>query len=895
MIPPEGLIKAMAEAAAPAQVVSHYRLIEKIGRGGMGTVYKARDLRLDRLVALKFLAPRGEGQTPSTGSARNRFEQEARALSSLSHPHIGALFDVQLEGESPYLVLEYLPGGSLESRIRASSMDLASIRKYGRQIALGLGHAHRHGIVHRDLKPANILFDSEDRIKIVDFGISKLLGASERVTEQGTILGTVDYMAPEQVHGPDVDQRVDLWAFGVILYRMAAEVLPFKGESSQATIHQILNFNPKPLTEIRNDIPERFSQLTLKALAKNRERRCQTAEEMGLELECLPADSDSTPTATLATPQSAAAAAEPCQTPPEARARRRIPRLALAALAAVLSATLLFVASPSLRSRLTLSLLRVSLPEQRYVLVLPFESADGDRSGQAIADALAETTTSLLSQVEQFQSAFYVVPAGEVRQQKVNTVLGARRVFNANLVLTGSLRRSGSEMRVILNLVDAASVRQLDSRILTVPWPDEAALEKALLGAVVDMLRLRAAPPERDSLAGMVTQNGRAYDSYLQAKGLLAARKDENLDEAIRLLADAVKRDPLYAPAHIATAGAMVRKFAKTGDAAWLKKADASAAQAISLKANAPDVHFVSAQILSATGRYADAVKELERTLELDPGNADALVYLAGTQRKLLQFDAAEQTYQQAIRRRPAYWVPYSALGWFYYGRARYPEAEQAFLTAIRLAPDHHLNYRNLGGIYLALGGRNRDAIQVLRKSIELEPNGAAYANLGTAYWFEGNYAAAADNYRAAVKLEPEDHSNWGDLADAYSQIPGAQASAAEAYRKARDLSAARIAVNPNQPLLLADLAFYAARLSSASEALVRIGEALRLDPNTSHVLYRAVCIYELAGQRAKAVDFAAKLLTVDPRAAEFRGDPLLAQLRREPRLEKIAKEAATK
>ncbi len=264
--------------------VSHYRILEKLGEGGMGIVYKAQDLKLERLVALKFLPIQALPSAEETA----RFHQEAKAISSLNHPHIAAIHDIDEADGQKFLVLEYIPGSTLKSRLKdlrnyGRDFPLAEALKYGVQVAEGLAHAHRHGIVHRDVKTDNIMLTEEGDAKITDFGLAKLRGTSP-LTQTGSTLGTVAYMSPEQIRGEEVDFRSDLFSFGCVLYELVTGRLPFQGEHEAAITYSIVNTDPPPAGSVRPGIPPSLEAVIRRCLEKKKESRFQSAEEVAGEL-----------------------------------------------------------------------------------------------------------------------------------------------------------------------------------------------------------------------------------------------------------------------------------------------------------------------------------------------------------------------------------------------------------------------------------------------------------------------------------------------------------------------------------------------------------------------------------------------------------------------------------
>jgi serine/threonine protein kinase len=260
-------------------LVSHYEILEQIGEGGMGVVYKARDTQLDRLVALKLLPPR----LLDSAQARRRFAEEARVISALNHPAIATIYEVAEDGGAPVLVLEYLPGGTLRDRIGGTPFPVTELVSYGLQVAEGLGYAHRHGILHRDVKPENLLFTTEGRLKITDFGLARFDDA-RTVTMHAGISGTLTHIAPEAVRGARPDCRADIFALGVVLYEMAAAQPPFQGENAAAVLYRIVHVPPVPIRSIRADLPEALENVVSRMLAKDPRLRYQTMDEVAADL-----------------------------------------------------------------------------------------------------------------------------------------------------------------------------------------------------------------------------------------------------------------------------------------------------------------------------------------------------------------------------------------------------------------------------------------------------------------------------------------------------------------------------------------------------------------------------------------------------------------------------------
>ncbi len=864
---------------APGTRLGPYEILSLIGVGGMGEVYKARDTRLDRVVALKFLSRRLHVDE----EARMRFEREAKAISTLNHPNIAIIYDVDLDSENPYLVLEYLPGGTLLRRIRDQKLPLEEICLYARQLGLGLAHAHRNGVTHRDVKPANALFAAEGPLKIVDFGVSKLRDSTE-LTAAGVAVGTATYMAPEQALTAQADHRADLFAFGVILYEMAAGKKPFDAERREGLLHQLLHMDPPPLAETRPDLPERFAEIVRRAMEKQPENRYQTAEEMVRDLEAV--------TLAAGLPVFAGGGEMSTQTVMRAGDSTRIVRPSWrlrvrqsAAVVVIVLALLVagVLAVPRWRRWLAFS----DVPSQKQLIVLPFDNVGNDPANQVFCDGLVEVVTSLLSQMEQFQKSLWVVPTGEARRLSVRSVQDARRTFNVNLALTGSVLRSENELRVIVNLVDAATVRQLASRILPVPRADAAALQRALLAGVVELLELEMTPRAGQLLASTSTASGGAYELYLQGQGYLRQQEGAATEQAIGMLQQSVERDPNYALAHASLAEAYLRKFSETKDRQWLAQADVAGTRAAAINDGLAPVHSALGLVRRATGQYEEAIREFRRAIALDPANVDAHRFLATTLESAGRIQEAEATFQQAIRLKPGYWPTYSSLGGFYVRRGQYAKAEEPMRLSVKLAPENPLGYRSLGGIYHLLG-RHEEAIRELTRSLELKPTGDGYSNLGVIHFFQGRYAAAVEMFEKSVQLNGNDTVLWYNLGDGYWQLPDGKERGRVAYRKAIELGERALEVNPRLAELRGTLAICYARLDEPRKAHELITAALETAPQNVNLLFKAARVHEISGDRERALRRLGEALAQGYSPEEVRREPDLARLRADPRFAKL-------
>jgi eukaryotic-like serine/threonine-protein kinase len=859
------------------QTVSHYEILEKLGAGGMGVVYKARDIKLNRIVALKFLAANLLG----SATARTRFEQEARAISALNHPHIAIVYEAgDANGES-FLVLEYLPGGTLHSRLVASrasgdKMSIAQVVDLSLQLAEGLAHAHQHHVLHRDIKPGNLMFSADGRVKLTDFGLAKFLSGPD-LTKAGVRMGTVPYMSPEQVRGLETDYRSDLFSAGAVIYEMATSQCPFQAPDEHALLRKIEKADPPELATLRPDAPASLSAIIQHLLEKNPKNRYQNAEDLALDLRALQRELEA-PTGTLVSPRILAQGAKPFL-------RRRIDWILTICVLLVILAVAF---APKLRR-----LYGLGLPSQKHIAVLQFENIGGDPANGAFCEGLAETLASSLTELEHFHGSLLVVPASEVRKQNIRSAADARRAFNVNLVITGSVQRSEGLIRLHANLVDTKSDTQIDARSIVTTLDQLNNLQDQVVREVADVLALQLQPKAVQLLAAGKTSNASAYDLYLQARGFLDRYdKPGNLDRAIDLLTKAVGKDPHYALAFAALSESKWWKYRTDRNPKWLEEAQELGLRAIELDPQVPSAHTDLARAYAYTGRYDDAIREYQAALDLDPISVEAHRGLADVYQRSGKSKDAESVYRQAIQLRPSDWISHTMLGTFYYEQSRYAEAEAPFQRVVELTPDNYLAWYNLGSLHLTLAKYDLAAAE-FSKSISLttgSPAFGGYLGLAEVYAAQGRYRDSAETDEKALALGPNSYLASGNLAEAYRRTPEFAAKAPGMYRRAIASVDSALATNPKDAYAWACRSLFQARIGDLSEAQENIRKARSLAPSDARFIYDAALIQETAHHRDQALKEIADALRAGLSQTEIEREPDLADLRRDPRFERLTK-----
>jgi serine/threonine protein kinase/tetratricopeptide (TPR) repeat protein len=873
-----GFSTSVLEAGA---TVSHYRLIAKLGRGGMGEVYRASDTTLGRDVALKFL-PDEFLQDPQK---LERFRREAWAASALNHPNICTIYEIGEHERRFFIAMELVEGKTLAEKLKDGPLAIEEVIINSCQLAEALEEAHENNIIHRDLKPANVMVTAKGRVKILDFGLAKLVRQVEPdapteeslfLTKAGAVMGTVPYMAPEQLRGDPVDARTDLYALGELIYEMATGQRPFRETQTSHLISSILTRPPQSPGDLNPRITEELETIILKAMAKDPAQRYQSARELMADL----GPQDNSWRLSL----SASRKIQSVTAPTHRKAKLAL----IAGFALAILALLLFVLAPAFRRQfMSSSSTSNVLPGQKELAVLPFSVIGGDPDDSAFSRGLAETLAAKITQLSP-GGALQVVPVGELSARHVQTPREAQKEFGVNLVLTGSLERAGNRMRVSYTLVDPSTERQVNAGTLTLQAADPFGIEDQVVEGTARMLGLTVQTAERQEVESHGTQVASAFEAYLKGLGYLQNyERIENVNKAIDSFHSALKVDATYTLAYAALGRAYWYKYSATEDTSWVDRAQESCSHAVTLDAKLPATHLCQGIIESGTGQYADAIEEFQKVLKTQPTNTSAYEALARAQYHLKQISEAEATYNRAISVRPNYWSPYSSLGVLYFHNGELEKAAEMFRKATELAPKNLRVLSNLGAVDYMLENWP-EAEEMAKKSLAIEPNAQAYSNLGTITFYEGRFDQSAGYFEKAVPLTPKDSTLWGNLGDAYRWSSHDRAKAVPAYQKAAALAREGLRVNPRDFELLGNLATYEAKSSKIKQAMRDLEKALSLAPKDAQLMYNAAIVYHLAGQQTKALDYLRRArdgsypvqsIRIDPEWTALKGDPAFQKI----------------
>ena len=743
------------------QTVSHYRILEKLGGGGMGVVYKAEDTNLRRFAALKFLPE----ELSKDRQALERFQREARAAAALNHPNICTIYEVSEQVGQPFLAMELLEGKTLKQRIAAEPLKLDEILELAIPIALALEAAHSKGIIHRDVKPANIFLTQEGGVKILDFGLAKVArtggpsSASETLTGSltavGDVVGTVQYMSPEQTLGQPVDVRTDLFSFGSVLYEMATGRAPFLGATPGETIAHILHSEPEAMGQFNREVPPELERITQKCLEKKRQDRYQTAKELRVELQGLERATESGQAEVTAGP------ALPKRVRPGAPLRKR--RMVATAGAAVILVLAGLIAANvgGLRDRLGGP---VGPPRIQSLAVLPLENLMGDPQQEYFVDGMTEELIAELSQV----SALRVISRTSVMHYKGTKKLlpEIARELNVDGVIEGSVLRSGDRVRVTAQMIRAATDTHLWARSYERDLRDVLALQDEVAREIAREVRAELTPQEQTRLARARPVKPETHEAYLKAMFYLYKKTPEGFAKGLDLLEQAIKKDPSDPLPYAGLALAYPIMYHGLGGTIppreGFPRARAAALKALELDESSAQAHLALAAVkLYFDWDWAGAEKEFRRALELNPNLPEAHAHYGWYSQLFGRFEEGLAEGKRAVELDPLTSVYTAWVGWMYLNAHQDDNAIAEARKALDLDPNSPDALLVLGSAY-AEKKMFEQAIAAHQKMAAVNPD--YKLTLAETYLGAGR---KEDALKLVAEAEREDYAKFGqDLFD---------------------------------------------------------------------------------------------------------------------------------
>jgi serine/threonine protein kinase/Flp pilus assembly protein TadD len=863
-----------------------YEILGVLGQGGMGAVYKARDRELDRLIALKVIRP----ELATDPAILQRFKQELILSRNVTHKNVVRIYDLGEAEGIRFISMEYVDGEDLRTILRRegklSPKDAIAVVE---QVCRALDSAHSEGVIHRDLKPQNIMRDKHGRIVVMDFGLARSLGDSG-LTQTGAIVGTMEYMSPEQALGGTLDQRSDIFSVGLIFYELLTGKAPYEADTAIASLMKRTREQARSASDVEASVPRSLSAIVSRCLERELANRYHSAVELLQQLATWEANPN------ISAETLSKMIAHPIVRP--SRFSLDLPGKSWMWIAgAVLVIVLATFAGRTLLNRPGTSSSEMaqgipSLKQGKYVAILPLRKVGDEKTLGYVADGIQEALNAKLFQLKEIHLASS--DAVDKAAAKDLPLSKLARELGVNLVLQGMVQGNSDKLRVTFNLDDATTGKRVWSQEFPGAPGDLLALEDQIYGNVATALALKLTDEEQARVGAHPTENVKAYDLYLQGRNTLRnGHAQDAYRQAVGLFEQAIDKDPNFALAYTGLADSSIRMYGATKESVWAQKATLSAQQAERLSNNLPEVHLSLGSVYSTTGKNTQAVAELKRALELAPNSDEAYRNLGAAYSRSGQSDEAIGAFQKAVAANPYYWLNHHALGNAYLELGDNTKALPEYQKVIEIAPDSPMGYEGIGSAYLRQG-KWGEAIPQYQKALSLSPDSPTYSNLGTAYFWLKRYDDSVKMYEKATEMTPNNEELFGNLGDAY-RWSGHSDQAAAAYGKAISLAFQELQVNPRSASIMGDLGLLYAKKGDAANALQYTNQARAISPDDVYLIYSEALVQTLAGKPEDAIKPLKLALEKGYPAQEAWNDPELQKLQALPQFSQLVNQFSKK
>jgi non-specific serine/threonine protein kinase len=803
------------------KTISHYKILEKLGEGGMGDVYKAEDTNLDRIVALKFLPL----ETTRDKDMKTRFIHEAKAASSLQHNNIYTIHEIDETDEGQlFIVMDCYEGKTIEEKIKQSPIEIDEAIDITIQIAQGLDKAHKKKIIHRDIKSANIIVTTDGVVKIVDFGIAKLAGQT-RVTKDGTSLGTASYMSPEQTLGKEVDHRTDIWSAGVVLYEMLTGLTPFQGDYEQAVVYSIMNEEPKPLTGLRTGIPLQLEQIVNKALAKDPSERYQHLDELIVDLKHVKKGPEKEKTVAQVAPPPTPVDIKPVWKQP-------IPTAVSAFVLIVIIAGLLIFRGKTDEP--------VSRLGDKSIAVLPFTSINRTEEDEIFSDGIHDDILTQLSKIGDLK----VIARTSVMQYK-NTnqrISDIGKELGVASVLEGSVRRAGDKIRIVAQLIKTNTEEHLWAETYDRDYADIFAIQSDVAQKIASALKATLNPKEKEQLEAIPTDNMEAYNNYLRGNMyVFKGTQQKALRSAIQFYKKAIELDPNFTLAYARLSVAYMRMLWFADDYNYLQLAKETLDKAAVIDPDHPDVHLAYGYYYYYGFRdFESALKEFSIALVMQPNNDQLIEAIGWIKRRQGKWDESIRFTKLACELNPHAANRHAQLALTYIYLRNWEEAIRYSEKSINIDPDAPAGYSIRGFIILAMEGDVEKTRQFIRDNRDQIDSSKFVLERGLT-------ELLGRNYQKAGKIYKENEKEYLLEIASVHKLMGQEAAAERYYDSARKQYEKKIKDFPEDGMSYNKLGIAYAGLGRMEDAINAGKHGVELIPVSKDALTGSALLHYLA------------------------------------------------